>query len=155
MIQRIQSLYLLLTTLLSLLFLNGSFLSFINKTGSVIKITFTGIVKSTEGQGFELIGRVLPLAIIVILVVVLSLVTIFLFKNRHIQILLSKVLIGLILGLILVSGYYSYVIISKYDGEIIPGMKMALPLLLLIFSILAFRGIRKDDQLVKSNDRLR
>ena len=155
MIQRIQSLYLLLTTLLSLLFLNGSFLSFFNKTGSVIKITFTGIVKSTDGQGFELIGRVLPLTIIVILVVALSLVTIFLFKNRNLQILLSKILIGLISGVIIVSAYYSYIILSKYDGKIIPGIKMALPLLLLIFSILAYRGIKKDDHLVKSNDRLR
>jgi hypothetical protein len=32
---------------------------------------------------------------------------------------------------------------------------MALPFLQLIFSILAYRGIKKDDQLVKSYDRLR
>jgi hypothetical protein len=32
---------------------------------------------------------------------------------------------------------------------------MILPLAILIFSILASRGIKKDDQLVKSYDRLR
>jgi Domain of unknown function (DUF4293) len=155
MIQRIQSLYLLLTTLLSLLFLNGSFLSFINKTGTVIKITFTSMVKSSEGQGIELINKLLPLSIIILLIPVLSLVTIFVFKKRNIQLLLSKILIGLVTGLILVSGYYSYIIITDYSGEIVPGVKMALPLIMLILSILAFRGIRKDDRLVKSYDRLR
>jgi len=155
MIQRIQSLYLFLTTLLSLLFLNGSFLSFINKTGTVIKITFTSMVKSSEGQGIELINKLLPLSIIILLIPVLSLVTIFVFKKRNIQLLLSKILIGLVTGLILVSGYYSYIIITDYSGEIVPGVKMALPLIMLILSILAFRGIRKDDRLVKSYDRLR
>ena len=155
MIQRIQSLYLLLTTLLSLLFLNGSFLSFINKTGTVIKITFTSMVKSSEGQGIELINKLLPLSIIILLIPILSLVTIFVFKKRNIQLLLSKILIGLVTGLILVSGYYSYIIITDYSGEIVPGVKMALPLIMLILSILAFRGIRKDDRLVKSYDRLR
>ena len=43
MIQRIQSVYLSLTTLLSLLFLKGSFLIFSEKSGSVIKVTFNGI----------------------------------------------------------------------------------------------------------------
>ncbi|HMA65173.1 MAG TPA: DUF4293 family protein, partial [Chitinispirillaceae bacterium] len=64
MIQRIQSLFLFLTTLLSLIFLKGSFLSFINKTGSVINITFTGIMKSTDGQAFEQVQNVMPITIL-------------------------------------------------------------------------------------------
>lgn len=144
-----------MTTLLSLLFLNGSFLNFIDKTGAVIKITFGSIVKSIEGQGIELVDKLLPLSLILILIPILSLVTIFFFKRRTIQLWLSKILIGLISVLILVSVFYSYLIITKYGGEIIPGIKMVLPLLLLVFSILALRGIRKDDQLVKSYDRLR
>jgi hypothetical protein len=69
--------------------------------------------------------------------------------------LLAKVLIGLVLALILLAGYYSYVIISKYGGVLVLGVKMILPVVMLISSILAFRGIRKDDHLVKSYDRLR
>jgi hypothetical protein len=46
-------------------------------------------------------------------------------------------------------------IVTKFDAEIIPGFKMILPVLILITSILALRGIRKDDRLVKSYDRLR
>jgi hypothetical protein len=155
MIQRIQSVHLFMTTILSLLFLNGSFLSFINKTGDVFKIGFTGIIRSTPGMPPEIIGRALPLIIIVILVTGLSLITIFLFKKRAIQLILSRLLICLISGLILISLYYSYSVISKQDATFVPGIKTALPVLQLIFSILAFRGIKKDDQLVKSYDRLR
>jgi hypothetical protein len=155
MIQRIQSVYLFLTTILSILFLNGSFLSFINKTGDVFRIGFTDIVRTAQGQSPEIIGKILPMAIIVILVAFLSLVTIFLFKNRKIQLLLSGILTGLTGVLLLVSFYYSYSVVSKYDATFVPGIKMALPFLQLIFSILAYRGIKKDDQLVKSYDRLR
>ena len=155
MIQRIQSLYLFLTTLLALLFLNGSILSFINKSGSFIKVTFTGIEKFTEGQGSELIEKLLPLSIVLILITVVSLVTIFYFKKRAVQIWLSGILIGLVSFLILACGHSSYMIMKKYSAEIVPGVKMALPFLMLIFSILAYRGIKKDDQLVKSYDRLR
>lgn len=155
MIQRIQSVYLFLTTVMSIIFLQGSFLSFINKTGDVFKIGFTDIVRSTQGQAPEIVGGIIPLTIIVILVAVLSLITIFLFKNRKLQLLFSVILTGLISVLILVSFYYSYSVISEYDATFVPGVKMALPFLQLIFSILAYRGIKKDDQLVKSYDRLR
>lgn len=155
MIQRIQSLYFLLTTLLSLLFLKGSILNFINNSGSAIRITFTGIVKSAEGEGFEVMYNLLPLSVIILVIPVLSLVTIFFFKNRSVQLWLSKILIALVTGLILISVYCSYLIITQYNGELVPGIKMTLPLLQLVLSILAFTGIRKDDRLVKSYDRLR
>jgi len=155
MIQRIQSLYLLLTTLLSLLFLKGSFLNFVDKSDSVIKVTFNGIVRNTGGQGFELIEKLLPLTVFMVLIPVLSLVTIFIFKNRKIQLWLAISVIILIVGFIFVSIFYSWFVITEYGAEIVPGFKMVIPVLILIFSILAYRGIRKDDRLIKSYDRLR
>lgn len=155
MIQRIQSLYLFMTVAFSLFFFNGSLLNFVDRSGSDIKLTFAGIQRAAEGQGLELIDKAVPLSIIIVLIPLLAFTAIFFFKNRNIQIRLSKILIGLVSVLILVSGYYSYFIITKYNGTITPGLKMMLPLLLLIFSVLACRGIRKDDQLVKSYDRLR
>jgi hypothetical protein len=155
MIQRIQSLYLLLTTLLSVLFLSGSFVSFKDNNGAVLKITFKGIVKYTGSNNPQLIENVLPVIIVVILVAVLSFAIIFLFNKRNIQLLLSKILVWLVILLIPVLGYYSFRIISEYGGKIMPTVMTVLPLLMLLFSILAFRGIRKDDQLVQSYDRLR
>ena len=155
MIQRIQSFYLFLTTLLSLLFLKGSFLNFVDKTGSVIKVTFNGIVRDTGGQGFEQIEKLLLLTVFMVLIPVLSLVTIFIFKNRKIQLWLALSLIILTCGFIVVSFYYSWFIITEYGAEIVPGFKMVIPLLMLVFAVLAYRGIRKDDRLIKSNERLR
>ena len=66
------------------------------------------------------------MAAIVVLIAVLSIITIFLFKKRKTQLLLSGILIGLVLGLILASCYYSYSVMSKYDATFVPGVKMAL-----------------------------
>jgi hypothetical protein len=155
MIQRIQSVYLFLTTLLSILFLNGSFLSFINKTGVITKLTFKGIEEGSSTQGFRLIESLLPLSIVLLLIISVSLITIFFFKKRQVQLWLSGLLIGLVSFLILGCGHSSYLIMTKYSSVIVPSIKIALPFLMLIFSILAYRGIRKDENLVKSYDRLR
>jgi hypothetical protein len=155
MIQRIQSVYLFLTTLLSLLFLKGSFINFINKTGVITRLTFRGIEEGSSAQGFLLAGRLFPLSIIILLIAVISLVTIFFFKKRTIQIWLSGILIVLVSFFIFACGYSSYMIMTKYSSGIVPGIKIGLPFIMLILSILAFKGIRKDDNLVKSYDRLR
>lgn len=155
MIQRIQSVYLLLTTLLSVLFLNSNILSFINKTGTIIKITFRGLQEGSQLQGFTVTEKFMPLSVVLIIIPLLSIVTIFFFKKRIIQLWLSLILACLILFLILACAHASYLAMSRYSAEIIPDVKMVFPLLMLIFVILAYRGIKKDDRLVKSYDRLR
>jgi len=155
MIQRIQSVYLFLTTLMSISFLNGSIINFLNKTGVLTKLTFKGIEEGSSAQAFTLIERLLPLSIVILLIGVISLITIFFFKKRAVQLWLSGILIGLTSFFLLACGHSSYLIMTKYSASIVPGIKMALPFLMLIFSILAYRGIRKDENLVKSYDRLR
>ena len=91
----------------------------------------------------------------IILIIVLSVITILLFKKRNLQLVLGKLLILLVIAFIVVSGSFVYTLMTKYNSVIIPGFKMVIPLLQLILSVLAYRGIRKDDNLVKSYDRLR
>jgi len=155
MIQRIQSVYLALTTILSVLFLNGSVLSFINNSGSVIKVTFEGVLRETGIHDFILLENFLPLSIMVIMVLLSSVITIFLFKNRRIQLMFSLVLIISSVLLIATLIWSIFHISSEYDMVVVPGFMMSVPLLILVFNILAYRGIRKDDDLVKSYDRLR
>jgi Domain of unknown function (DUF4293) len=155
MIQRLQSVYLTLVALLSLLFFNGSFLSFSEKAGPFIIVTFNGIFRELNGQNNILIEKLLPLSILLILIPVISLITIFIFKNRKIQLKLSLFLTILIILDVIALIHVSISIIMKFNAGLIPGFKMILPVLMLIFSVLAYRGIRKDDQLVKSYDRLR
>ncbi len=155
MIQRIQSIYLSLTFLLSLLFLKVSFLTFLESSGSVLKITFSGLIRDISMQNHELIEKIIPLSAVIILISAISLVTIFLFKKREIQLRLAKLLIAIVCGFILLCGYYSYNVIEKFDAELVFGYKMLLPILILVLSVLGHRGINKDNQLVKSYDRLR
>ncbi len=150
MIQRIQSLYLLLTTLLSFLFLKGGILNFSEATGSVIKLTITGIFRNTE-----LLVKTLPVTILSILIPLLASIIIFLYKKRGLQLLLVKVLMLLILVFILLLAFYSYSIAEKFNASLTPGVIMAIPLIQLILAFLAYRGIKKDEDLVKSYDRLR
>ena len=115
MIQRIQSLYLLILTALGavLFFIDGNFTSIIN--------IFTVIVSA------------------------LSLFTIFLFSKRKIQIMLTKIIIALIIIFICVTCYYAF---GLWGKVIIPPIQ-------LLLAVLAYLGMKRDDNLVKSYDRLR
>jgi Na+/proline symporter len=97
----------------------------------------------------------LLIAVLIIIIGVLALVTIFLFKKRNIQMMLAGLLIGCVTAFIIACAYYYWFIVTQYNGELVPGIKMILPFIMLILSILAYRGIKKDDRLVKSYDRLR
>ena len=154
MIQRIQSVYLSLTILLALLLLKCNFLVFSDTSGNAIIVTFKGIV-SSGGLSSDKSWIIFLLSGIIILVPVISLVTILLYKKRSFQ--LKSALTGILLSalLIIVSVYYSYTVCSKFDASFIPNLKMVIPLLLLIFNYLAYRGIRKDDRTIRSYDRLR
>ena len=155
MIQRIQTLYLSLTTLLPLLFLKVTVINFTDKSSTVIKLTISGIFRDKTGSGLELIEKTLPLSVFTIIILLLSAITLFIYKNRKIQMLFTKALI-FISGMFLVAiVYYSWSIAKEFDAALIFGFEMFLPAAILILAVLAYRGIKKDDLLVKSYDRLR
>jgi len=145
MIQRIQSVYLLLTSLLSILFLKGSYLTFFDKSGSTINIMVTGLFKSDGISDPEKISDLW----------ILLVVGVFLFKMRNIQLKFVKLQIVLILVLFAASAIYTFMVLSKFDTSLDSWYKLLVPASQLILSVLAFKGIKKDDELVKSYDRLR
>lgn len=155
MIQRIQSLYLFLTTTLPLLFLKGPILSFINRSGSDLKVTMQGIFQTSGDTTPELIARPLLLQGVVILIPLVSAIALLAFKKRKLQLKITLILILLALLLAGTLGYYYISISFRDQGTIIAGFRMILPLLILVFSVLAYRSIRKDEELVRSYDRLR
>ena len=155
MIQRIQSLYLFLTTLLSILFLKGDLLSFINKSGITISAGIYGLRGEYELHSINQVGSILPLSLALVIVSLLSFVIIFIYNKRKVQILLVRVLLGLIAASIVLSGIYTFNIQMVYNVVLVPGFRMFIPVVQLILTYLAYRGIRKDDNLIKSYDRLR
>lgn len=150
MIQRIQSIYLLLVT--SLLTINifqpiGSFLDSkgLLYTFSPLHIAFPGNAGVTPwGQ----------LAIL-ILGAVIAFATIFLFKNRKLQVRLC------ILNTLVIAFYYVilgvFVLLNKSNTQLsfTPAFTICLPLIALIFNFSAIHAIRKDEKKVRATDRLR
>lgn len=155
MIQRIQSVYLLLTVLLSSLFLKGNILTFKKDTGTIIIMNIKEAYQLTETGSSGLIQNQIPALIILFTVLLLSLIAIFLYRNRKLQMKLTLGIIVLTIAFIAVLIFYSVSIILKFQVTLVLGYKMFIPLLMILFGILACRGIRKDEELVKSYDRLR
>jgi len=155
MIQRIQSLYLLLTSLSSLLFLKGSILKFFNTPETILMLNFSGLWQLTEGANLVLIRNQIVLPVIITAAIVLPVIIIFFFKNRKLQLRLIMILIitGALLTALIV--YLTVSISVTYDVHMHLVIRMFLPLIILLFSLLAYMGIKKDENLVRSYDRLR
>lgn len=152
MIQRIQSLWLLLAVvaLIAVLFLPVG--KFVMPHGlyecTAFKMTQAGDVPSLN-LPVQLIGIASGISAL------LSLIAIFVFKKRMSQIRLiwvafaSKALLAALLaGMFL---YFKYAM----DSWVGYGPAVLMPLLGLVFDYLAIKGIKKDEALVKSLDRIR
>ena len=84
----------------------------------------------------------------------LSLITIFLFKNRKLQFVLGR--LNIILNFILL-GVLIYRSQILSGGTAVPekGIGMLIPIVSIVFIALANKAIKRDEDLVKSVDRLR
>jgi hypothetical protein len=141
MIQRIQTLWLLLSTACAALFIflpvyKGIFL---NGTWQAVSISENLFLLS----GATISGCI-------------GLITIFLFKKRKLQKRLILLNILLTIG-VFVAQYY-LIEIYKKDIGIIQGdwqMTAILPLFILVFHVFAYRGIAADEKLLSSADRMR
>ena len=84
----------------------------------------------------------------------ISLVSIFMFKNRKLQFVLGRLNIILNLFLLGVFVYWSLTLPGEIDISE-KGIGMFLPIISIVFIVLANKAIKKDEDLVKSVDRLR
>jgi hypothetical protein len=144
MIQRIQSVYLLLATLLSsgMIFV---FSLWIDSEG----IEFFAM-DSFSSQNTMLIS----MSALFFVSALLTFIAIFQYKNRKLQFVLGRlsILINFILLGILV--YFT----QNLSGEINvseKGIGLLIPIISIVFIALANKAIKKDEELVKSVDRLR
>ena len=136
MIQRIQTIYLLLAAA--------------NSGGLIFLVSLW-----VDGEGNEVVamdegvyfGAFVTSAII-------SIVAIFLYKNRQLQAVINR--LNLMLNLILLGVFvYRALTMSGATAVAEKGIGMFIPILSIVLIVLANKAIRKDEQLVKSADRLR
>lgn len=141
MIQRIQTLWLLLSTACAALFIflpvyKGIFL---NGTWQAVSISENLFLLS----GATISGCI-------------GLITIFLFKKRKLQ--KRMILLNILLTIGVFVAQYYLIEIYKKDIGIIQGdwqMTAILPLFILVFHVFAYRGIAADEKLLSSADRMR
>ncbi|MFI3285430.1 MAG: DUF4293 domain-containing protein [Rikenellaceae bacterium] len=153
MIQRIQTIYLLIATLImaSLFFVP---LATFTTSGDIYDLSVMGI-RSADGS---MVYATQYLIIIAAITTLLPLINIFLFKKRMLQIRLCVVQIVLALGTLAVAGVYYY-LSNRFFSEELTNYSIRIacanPLIAILFDYLALKGIFKDEMLIKSLDRIR
>jgi len=136
MIQRIQSIYLLLATIFAKIFV---FLPFATSGENDLWLT------DFDHQFDAIMIGVVGVAIFV------SFVTIFLFRNRKLQLNFCRLAIVMLIAVLGLGAYAAYSI----AGNDLPQYGAAFPVVAWLFLYLAMRGIRFDERLIRSQDRLR
>jgi hypothetical protein len=155
MIQRIQSVFLLAGILLLLAFILFP-ISHINLEDNTHIDFYTTGFKVVENVNTINTTQTIPLFSATLFSLVLSVVCIFLFKNRLLQL---RICIYNILVLFLIIVLLIFYLITFKTNSPVSSLNytiwLAIPLVNIILNILAYRSIRKDENLVKSYDRLR
>lgn len=154
MIQRIQTIYLLIVAALIGVLYFFPFASFvIDQDMSIYHLSVKGLIPDVVGA--NPIFRVIPVIVIMIIIVIASLITIALFKRRMLQIRLCIVNIVLLLGLQGLMFYYVSVSKHQLGGHSSYSLIFVFPIVAAMLTYLAIRRIAKDEALVRSMDRLR
>jgi hypothetical protein len=134
--------------------LNGDLLRFTAQNHEMLFVSFGGL-SSVSGNTTQIINSSILIRVLLILIPAITIVSIFLFRKRPIQKTAVLAVIIAALCLIIIEGYYWNLVAGKYNGVLLPGMKMIIPVLIIILAILAYLGIKKDEDIIKSYDRLR
>ncbi|NLZ72604.1 MAG: DUF4293 domain-containing protein [Bacteroidales bacterium] len=148
MIQRIQSVYLLLVTVILIITMCVPFGTYFT-VDTTYKFTALGV------SGNEDFYSTWGLFVLLLLSSIIAFVTIFLYRNRILQIRLSIFNSLLLIGYYIAFWYFMVTFKKDLDAAFQISWSLSLPLVALIFNYLAIRGIGKDEVLVKAADRLR
>ena len=155
MIQRIQSIWLLLATLVLVLML---FLPIATKdvAGAETGIYTSGLYQSAAEKAGENIKveSFLPLLITNFAVIVICFFNIFNFRRRSFQKRIAVVSIVLITGFAFWCSVYAKKLPEGIEGAGF-GVGAYLPAIAILFIVLAIFGINKDERLIRSAERLR
>jgi hypothetical protein len=158
MIQRIQTIYLILVALLTAATTFFKLAIYTLNDELLFSYTIYSIIPADGSESMQA-GNWLPQSLILTTVMLLSLFTITRYKNRKLQLKLGAV-IYLLLAAFIISSYFSIMNMANLlelgsDVKTIYHIGFYLPIAAVSFQFLANRAIKKDEELVKSVERLR
>ena len=154
MIQRIQTVWFFLATVTFFALFLFAYIHFA-EDGTAKALKVTGVYENVDGQIMRS-QEFLGLTIATVLIGALPFIAIFFFKDRKKQITLAYITIVAVLG----HFFWLYQTTKQVIGDfqLQPenyGIGIFLPSITILFLIFAIKGIRKDEKLIKSTDRLR
>ena len=159
MIQRVQTIYLLLAFAACVACLCLPVGYYVSDQGlRMARLTNLWFAYQPEWIVEGMVGRSLrPWALFALLVIVSSLtwINIFLFKRRALQMRICSFCIILLVAWYALYGFFAYAMGHGLEAHFRPEWTGALPFAALVMQYLAFRGISRDEALVRSLDRLR
>lgn len=154
MIQRIQTVYLILAGVLTGILFFVPFAEIAGKEGHIYQFDVHGIY--LEGvQKPEIVFSSFPVVILLIMNILMIFSAISLFKNRILQMKLSRICILIQLGLGGVIYFSAWSFANQLSGILSPANFIVIPVVAAVLIYLAFRSIKKDESLVRSIDRIR
>lgn len=121
---------------------------------AIYEMSYRGLFEMNTSGDIRL-ANIWTLTALMAIVPLISLITVFLFKKRLLQIRL------IISNIILMAGFYGLMFIYLWqygkalDASLYLEIPAAFPLVGIILSIMAIRAIAKDEALVKSLNRIR
>ena len=147
MIQRIQSLYILLSIMLIAFLFTLPFAE-IAANGKLYLFNIKGIINNGE-----IVHDGVPITIFTGIILLLHVAAFFMYKKRIRQMRILVFAILLMLGLF--GMFYFFTYYSFRGADVSFKMAVVFPLIAIILDYLAIRNIGKDEALVRSIDRIR
>lgn len=158
MLQRIQTLYLGIVAIACILLFFFPLANYYNELQGNYKFYIYGI-RSMDPEPKVLFSQffTIPLIFMVAASFIFTVSTIFLFKNRQLQIRLCafNMLTNIVLVMVIFFFYATKIKAMTFTEPEYNYTGMVLPLVSVLFLIFANKAIRRDEALVKSADRLR
>lgn len=151
MIQRVQSVYLLLAAVLMFVFYLFPIATF---TTDAFAFEFYNC-HITHPENLEPPIALLPLAILPFISLLLSLISIFLFKKRKLQLRVNKLNLLVLLFVVAAVVFYFVRIGNLLGGDVKYGFSGILPLVIVVLVLMANKAIKNDEKLVRAADRIR
>lgn len=159
MIQRIQTVYLLAVVVICLASLFAAVGSFEEASTGAVAAQFGNFSLSSpilQGSGPYALG------VLLVLVLLIDLLAVFLFHYRMRQLRLVIFSTILLVGYVAVYAFFAWLYGQKLQAAL-PGVEFdfrlrfmaVLPVVAIVLNVLAIGGIRKDEALIRSLDRLR
>jgi len=153
MLQRIQTVYLFISAILIVSLFGVSSANIFSTSGELYIYNVKGIYSAIENGGLVYPGW--PVALMAAALALLHVVVIFLYKKRQAQMRLTILSILMETGLAAVMYYFISKGSALLNADFNLEVPFVFPVIAAILDYLGWRGIVKDETLIKSLDRIR